>query len=479
MAASLKVFIPAARLEEFYIRARMALRGQKAALTLERPLAVLDLASLACFDLAVVGSSWRCRAPYIFPLLSTVRDMCYPEWHGKPLENIPGVDWVVLGGNPDHFSLALARGALRCGYETVQVIPFLDVAGALPRQRQESDVSVRLSKKWFFVNHIAVAQVLGQLLELPEERWPETGYVAVQDHFGKFRPYIEERLARPPRLIVELGCGLGQTTRSLAARFPEARVIGLDVSRDALTVAREKFRLPNLEYREFDFANRFAFDDRSVDLIVSSSALNISDNQSRTASETFRILADDGLLVNGCIFEAFHAYWDFPQSAFRPTRSNLFLHDWLAAATRRGLGMELYHWTQANSPHYFACARLDAFPPVYEGLLAGIRHEPFVPYDYTQCTGYMVAGGRAVTAPDIRVPPANHLDALEDILQAFDRLNGAGQALTDMNWLAVSSCLGLFPEARTFLRACLPGASHVIGRALDPEVLERLRHRAA
>jgi SAM-dependent methyltransferase len=479
MAASLRVFIPAARLEEFYARACMTLRGQKSTLTLERPLPALDLASLACFDLAVVGSSWRCRAPYIFPLLSTVRDMCYPEWHRRPLENIQGADWVVLGGDPEHFSLALARAALRCGYDSIRVIPFLGVAGTLPRQRQETDVSVRLRKRWFFVNHIAVAQVLGELLELPEERWTETGYVAVQDHFGKFRPYIEERLARPPRLIIELGCGLGQTARSLAVRFPEARVIGLDVSRDALTVAREKFRLPNLEYREFDFANRFAFEDRSVDLIVSSSALNISDNQARTASETLRILAGDGLLVNGCIFEAFHSYWDFPQSAFRPSRSNLFLDDWLAAANRRGLGMELYHWTQASSPHYFACSRLEAFPDAYQGLLAGITHEPFVAYDYTQCTGYMVVGGRATTAPDIRVPSANHLDALEEILVAYARLNEAGQDLTDMNWLAVSSCLGLFPEAQPFLRACLPGASHVIGRALDPEVLERLRRRAA
>jgi len=479
MARTLRVFIPAARLEAFLAPVRTALSGGGVEFRLAKPRPRLVLSELACYDLAVVGSAWRGRAPYVFPLTATARDMCYPEWRGRPLENIPGVDWVVLGGDPAHFSLVVARAASRCGYDAVEMTPFFAVQGPLPRTRQESDVSVRLRKDWFFVNHLAVAHYMDQLLALPEERWHETGYVAVQDHFETFRPYIEGRLAREPRLIVELGCGLGQTARSLARRFPDARVVGLDVSRESLLVAREKFKLPNLEYREFDFANRFAFEDGSVDLAVSSSALNISRTQAKTASETFRILAPDGLLVNGCIFEAFHGYWDFPQSAFTPTRSNLFLVDWLAAATRRGMGMELYHWTRAISSHYFASGRLAGFEDVFARWQAGVRHEPFAPYDYTHCTGFMVAGGKAVTPAGVKVPPANHMDAMEAVLAAYERLDPAGQDLTDMNWLTVASCMGLFPESGSFLAQCLPGAAHIIGRALDPNVLQHIRPQAA
>lgn len=94
---------------------------------------------------------------------------------------------------------------------------------------------------------------------------------------------------------------------------------------------------------------------------MSSSALNISENQVRTAAETFRVLAADGLLVNGCIFEPFHTYFDFPKSALRPTRSNLFLHDWRKAAARKGFGLALTHWTRANSRHYFSSRSLGVF----------------------------------------------------------------------------------------------------------------------
>jgi SAM-dependent methyltransferase len=389
------------------------------------------------------------------------------------------VDWVVLGGDPAQFSLVLGQVATLCSLESVELTPFVGVAGTLPRERQESDITVRLRKKWYFVNHADVTRNMEQLLALPEERWHETGYVAVQDHFETFRPYIEGRLAREPRLIVELGCGLGQTARSLALRFPDARVVGLDVSRESLDVARQKFRLPNLEYRQCNFAEPFAFEDGSVDLVVSSSALNISDNQAGTARETFRILAPDGLLVNGCIFEPFHSYWDFPQSAFIPSRSNLFLADWLDAATSRGLAMELHHWTRAVSTHYFASGRLEGFQGAFDRWQQGVVHRPFTPYDYTHCTGFMVAGGTAVTREDLRVPPAHHLEAMEAVLEAFGRLDAAGQELTDLNWLTVATCMGLFPESVDFLAACLPRAAGVIRMGLDVNMLRYIRPQAA
>ncbi|WP_243362566.1 class I SAM-dependent methyltransferase [Fundidesulfovibrio terrae] len=479
MARTHRVFIPAARLEEFFAPVRAVLSERGVPLRLGRLRPRLELPELACFDLRVAGSVWRGRAPYVFPLMATMEDMSYPQEDGTPLECLPGVDWVVLGGDPAQFSLALGQASSICRHEAVELTPYFEVAGPLPRQRQESDVTVRLRKKWYFVNHAAVTSHLDQLLALPEERWHETGYVAVQDHFETFRPYIEARLVREPRVIVELGCGLGQTARSLALRFPEARVVGLDVSRESLRVAREKFSLPNLEFRECNFADPFAFDDGSVDLAVSSSALNISDNQAGTADETFRILSPGGLLVNGCIFEAFHSYWDFPQSAFTPTRSNLFLADWLAAAQRRELGMELHHWTRAISTHYFASGRLAAFEGAFSRWQEGVRHEPFVPYDYAQCTGFMVAGGSVATPEDLKVPPAHHLDAMEDILAACERLDRAGRELTDMTWLTVASCTGLFPEAVGFLAACLPRAAGVIQGALDTNLLQYIRPQAA
>lgn len=479
MPANHRVFIPAGRLETVFPLLVAAFKSRTTRISLEKPLPRLVLSSLRCFDLAVMGSSWRMRTPYVYPLLATEKDLSFPERHGRPLERFNGVDWVMLGGDPTIFTLMLGDSAGRNNWETIRIIPYMTASGPLPQERQECDVPVLLFKKWYFVNHLAVASIKDQLLTLPEERWNETGYVAVNDHYGLFSPFIERYLAKPPALILELGCGLGQMTRSLAARFPDAKVIGLDVSRESLAVASETFRLPNLEYRVFDFANRFALDTGSADLIVSSSALNISDNQARTAGEVFRVLAPEGLLVNGCIFEPFHTYWDFPRSALRPTHSNLLTPDWKTTAERHGKGMALHHWTGALSSHYFSSVQLDGFEVLYKRWLAEIDHALIAPYDYPQCTGFMAAGGTVPLGNTWGVPPANHLEAVGEILGAYERASQTVRELSELNWLSQAALAELFPEALDYLAACLPGAAGVISQALQPVYSHFARPAAA
>ena len=50
-----------------------------------------------------------------------------------------------------------------------------------------------------------------------------------------------------PRRIIDLGCGPGNSTAVLAAKWPEARVIGLDNSPDMLAKAGENARVRWLE----------------------------------------------------------------------------------------------------------------------------------------------------------------------------------------------------------------------------------------
>ena len=69
------------------------------------------------------------------------------------------------------------------------------------------------------------------------------------------RPAIE-LLARVPLAeapcVVDLGCGPGNSTELLAARFPAAQVIGVDTSEAMLASARE--RLPALLFDRADVA---------------------------------------------------------------------------------------------------------------------------------------------------------------------------------------------------------------------------------
>jgi trans-aconitate 2-methyltransferase len=71
----------------------------------------------------------------------------------------------------------------------------------------------------------------------------------------RFQPGIDliHRLPElDTRCVVDLGCGTGDLTALLAARFPRARVVGLDNSREMLAKARASH--PELAFEEADAA---------------------------------------------------------------------------------------------------------------------------------------------------------------------------------------------------------------------------------
>ena len=71
--------------------------------------------------------------------------------------------------------------------------------------------------------------------------WDPQRYLTYADERG--RPFVElvARVgAEAPRTVVDLGCGPGNLTALLAARWPEARVVGLDSSREMVEAARRE-----------------------------------------------------------------------------------------------------------------------------------------------------------------------------------------------------------------------------------------------
>src|SRR5271154_3012603 len=77
--------------------------------------------------------------------------------------------------------------------------------------------------------------------------WSATQYSAFEDE--RTRP-VRDLLAAVPdmqaRSVIDLGCGPGNSTEVLAARFPGAAVQGLDSSSDMIDAARR--RLPNVQF---------------------------------------------------------------------------------------------------------------------------------------------------------------------------------------------------------------------------------------
>jgi ubiquinone/menaquinone biosynthesis C-methylase UbiE len=99
---------------------------------------------------------------------------------------------------------------------------------------------------------------------------PITQYV-VPPNETWVRQELVDRIQGQPRRIVDLGCGTGSTTLLLKKAFPEAEVIGLDLSPYMLTVAEDKARKAGLKI-EFCHGNaeRTKLPNASADLVTAS-----------------------------------------------------------------------------------------------------------------------------------------------------------------------------------------------------------------
>jgi SAM-dependent methyltransferase len=98
--------------------------------------------------------------------------------------------------------------------------------------------------------------------------------------------------ALTPHHIIDLGTGTGVVALALAERYPEAEVVGVDLSPGMIEEARQKLS-PELAGRvrfEVGDASALAYPDGSFDLVVGSNMIPFYD-------ELARIVAPGGMLV--------------------------------------------------------------------------------------------------------------------------------------------------------------------------------------
>ena len=77
--------------------------------------------------------------------------------------------------------------------------------------------------------------------------WSAKQYVAFEDE--RTRPVRDLLGALPSidaRIVIDVGCGPGNSTEVLAARYPQARISGTDSSADMIAAARQ--RLPSIQF---------------------------------------------------------------------------------------------------------------------------------------------------------------------------------------------------------------------------------------
>ena len=124
------------------------------------------------------------------------------------------------------------------------------------------------------------------------------GYDAADVLQTEVRDRLLERLQwirLEPRRILDLGAGTGKALPALAARFPAAEVVGVDLTPAMLQVAASRpDRAALLVCAD---AARLPFADQSIDLIFSSLALHWSPALDLVFAEVRRVLRHPGLFT--------------------------------------------------------------------------------------------------------------------------------------------------------------------------------------
>eukprot|EP00873_Tetraselmis_striata_P009760 jgi/Tetstr1/430024/TSEL_019885.t1 len=115
--------------------------------------------------------------------------------------------------------------------------------------------------------------------------------------------FIDEMLdwsgAKEPKTIVDVGCGIGGTTRRLAARFPDAEVIGITLSpsqvKRATELAKER-GLTNVTFKVMN-ALEMEFEAGSFDLVWACESGEHMPDKKKYVEEMTRVLAPGGTLA--------------------------------------------------------------------------------------------------------------------------------------------------------------------------------------
>jgi ubiquinone/menaquinone biosynthesis C-methylase UbiE len=118
------------------------------------------------------------------------------------------------------------------------------------------------------------------------------------------RQGLIERIQVKPRRILDLGCGTGSTTLMLKQAFPQAEVIGLDLSPYMLVRAEDKAKTAGLDIQwRHSQAEQTGFADASFDLVTASLLFHETPPSVSQAilHESFRLLTVGGevLILDG------------------------------------------------------------------------------------------------------------------------------------------------------------------------------------
>ena len=97
------------------------------------------------------------------------------------------------------------------------------------------------------------------------------------------------------KTVLDIGCGIGNSTAVLAKKFPNAEITGADNSDDMLASARKEN--PDIEFIKLDAENEIDSLKKRYDLVFSNACIQWIPNHRKLNKDLFSLLNDGGILA--------------------------------------------------------------------------------------------------------------------------------------------------------------------------------------
>ncbi|WP_035513058.1 class I SAM-dependent methyltransferase [Halalkalibacillus halophilus] len=90
--------------------------------------------------------------------------------------------------------------------------------------------------------------------------------------------------SRKDGVVVDLGCGTGGYTRAIAHKYPKATVIGVDLNKDVIEIAKAQSKqISNIQFENVDLAD-WSLEGEAVDVVLMHNLLHYIPNHEREAT---------------------------------------------------------------------------------------------------------------------------------------------------------------------------------------------------
>ncbi|HEY0010891.1 MAG TPA: class I SAM-dependent methyltransferase [Candidatus Paceibacterota bacterium] len=111
-----------------------------------------------------------------------------------------------------------------------------------------------------------------------------------------YRHIVKDLMLNAGDSVLDIGCGTGTVLRQLQAKYPGARLHGIDPSKEMVEIARRKDRTARIDFT-VGFAQSLEFPDRSIDCVISSLTTHhvSTDIRRQMFREVKRVLKPGGL----------------------------------------------------------------------------------------------------------------------------------------------------------------------------------------